>query len=119
MRKFWIVLAALLVSAVGYVQSSGQASAASAIAPNLGGLANIISSDPLVQNVHGWHCSRRFHPRWGWHRNRRACRGPRYGHRRYRSRHHGYHRRWRSRRVYRPHRRCWINRYGRRICRRY
>jgi hypothetical protein len=30
-------------------------------------------NDGLVQNVHGWHCRRRFSKRLGWHRHRRAC----------------------------------------------
>jgi len=53
-----------------------------ASAVNAGSTAIPLSEDAAPSDlidVHGWHCSQRWAPEWGWHRHRGACRGYGYG----------------------------------------
>lgn len=58
------------------------AMAPSASAGTMGALGSVGSSAAVVDNgvtqVHGWHCSRKFSQRRGWHRHRDACNPYRY-----------------------------------------
>jgi hypothetical protein len=50
-------------------------SLASPLANGLSGASTVPAelNEGLVQNVHRWHCKRRYSNRLGWHRHRRAC----------------------------------------------
>ena len=72
MRNLKYLLAAAAVSSL---MALPQTSSASPLATGLG-TANASTpaiADGLVQQVHGWHCSRKWSKRLGKHRHRRAC----------------------------------------------
>ena len=72
MRKLSYLFA---IAAIGGLVSLAPASSAGPIAGKMAGANNSVpmAGDGLVQNVHGWHCRRRYSKRLGWHRHKRAC----------------------------------------------
>ncbi len=71
-KSFWVAVTLLTGTLVALSQAT-DANAAAAAPLHVLQLEKYFNADPLVQNVHGWHCRRRAGP-YGWHRHRRACR---------------------------------------------
>ena len=72
-KSIWLTVTMIVGAIVGLSQAT-DANAAAAAPLQVLQLEKFFDPDPLVQNVHGWHCRRRAGP-FGWHRHPRACGG--------------------------------------------
>jgi hypothetical protein len=72
MLKLPPVFAAAAISGLALAAAPGNASPLAASLTS-GSAVPAEIQEGLVQEVHGWHCRRKFSHRRGWHRHRRAC----------------------------------------------
>ncbi len=72
-RNVWLTVT-MMIGAIVALSQATEANAAAAAPLNVLQIEKFFEPDPLVENVHGWHCRGRRGP-FGWHRHRRACGG--------------------------------------------